>query len=458
MDFFHLPTSPAKRSGADVDHPFPTQQYNASEFLRKEILRKSEKIVSLESLIERREAQVKSEQEALVAAATQREDALKQEMKHKEADFKRQIANLEAEIEAVMAFKKRRDEVEAETERLRVEAEDLRAGQAVLAAELERKFIEQNTKLKKEYERKLEDMKRSAEENIDERLDASVKRIMGQNRRMAEELRLHVQETEELQREKKILSEENSKLTREVELKREMEEQYAKRGTKQARAIKAAESKVTALEKSIAKIVSDFGDERERLTGDAKEAKATAADDAASLQRLLRLRTRELANIKRLATEVVRQRGEVERFMIDSLETVKREILVERRAAMGLGQPPGSSGSSLSGRVGTGTGTLPSIGGKGMGGGGGKLSGARRSVSAGNSREVDIADLAWEDRERVLRLLFSKLNSGGQGTYAHGGKMPPHSFDVEGAGAMPLSHSADDLAGLMSEGMQPGFV
>jgi hypothetical protein len=123
-------------------------------------------------------------------------------------------------------------------ERLRVEAEDLRAGQAALAAELERKFIEQNTKLKKDYERKLEDMKRSAEEDIDERLDASVKRILQQNRRMAEELRLHVQETEELGREKKLLSDENRKLTREVELKREMEEQYAKRGTKQAREIK----------------------------------------------------------------------------------------------------------------------------------------------------------------------------------------------------------------------------
>ena len=54
--------------------------------------------------------------------------------------------------------------VESEMERLRVESEDLRAGQAALAAELERKFIEQNTKLKKEYERKLEDMKRAATE------------------------------------------------------------------------------------------------------------------------------------------------------------------------------------------------------------------------------------------------------------------------------------------------------
>jgi hypothetical protein len=34
---------------------------------------------------------------------------------------------------------------------------------------------------------------------VDERLDAAVKRILGQNKRMAEELRVHVQETDVLQ-------------------------------------------------------------------------------------------------------------------------------------------------------------------------------------------------------------------------------------------------------------------
>jgi hypothetical protein len=144
----------------------------------------------------------------------------------------------------------------------------------------------------------------------------------------------------------------------------------------------------------------------------------------------------------------------VERFMIDSLETVKRELADERRAAMGMGPPPGSAASSMSGR-----GTLPNIG------KGGKMSGARRTgVGAGAGGAVDIADLAWEDRERVLRLLFSKINSAGQGSY-YGGKMPPHSFDVEdpgggggGGGAPHQSYGVEGLDGLVSDGMQPGFV
>ena len=33
-----------------------------------------------------------------------------------------------------------------------------------------------------------------------------------------------------------------------------------------------------------------------------------------------------------------------------------------------------------------------------------------------NSEKVDLNDLEWEDRERVLRLLFSKMNTGVQPT------------------------------------------
>jgi F0F1-type ATP synthase membrane subunit b/b' len=56
-----------------------------------------------------------------------------------------------------------------------------------------RYYLELNTKQRKEWEQRLEELKKAAEEEVDERLDASVRRILQQNRRMAEELRIHVQ-------------------------------------------------------------------------------------------------------------------------------------------------------------------------------------------------------------------------------------------------------------------------
>lgn len=44
------------------------------------------------------------------------------------------------------------------------------------------------------------------------------------------------------------------------------------------------------------------------------------------LRRLLKLKTRELANIRRLAQEVVRQRTDSETFLIDSLAFVREQV------------------------------------------------------------------------------------------------------------------------------------
>ena len=47
------------------------------------------------------------------------------------------------------------------------------------------------------------------------------------------------------------------------------------------------------------------------------------------LRRPLKLKTRELNNIRRLAQEVVRQRSDVETFLIDSLSFVREQIYDE---------------------------------------------------------------------------------------------------------------------------------
>jgi hypothetical protein len=50
------------------------------------------------------------------------------------------------------------------------------------------------------------------EEDVDERLDASVKRILQENRRTAQELQLHMDESSLLLKENQILLEERDKL------------------------------------------------------------------------------------------------------------------------------------------------------------------------------------------------------------------------------------------------------
>lgn len=107
---------------------------------------------------------------------------MKQQWGTRESELVEKVEYLNRELEALKDFRERQGEVEVEMERLRDANEALVAAQEQVAAELERKFIEQNTKMKKEYEQKLEELKKSCEEDIDHRLDASVKRILQQVR------------------------------------------------------------------------------------------------------------------------------------------------------------------------------------------------------------------------------------------------------------------------------------
>lgn len=398
------------------------ETYEVTEFLRKEILRKNEKIASLEALLEQREIQVESEKAQFIKHAETKVNELKTQWGARETELVSQVEYLQKELNSLKEFKERQMEIEAEMERLREDNEELRQAQEAKAAELERKFIEQNTKLKKEYEQKLEELKKSSEEDIDERLDASVKRILQQNRRMAEELRLHVQETDELQREKRLLEDEKKRLMREVEIKREMEEQYAKRGSKQSREIRENAQKVASLEKSLGQMMKDFEGERSALKTQSKEELDAAKVEQNGLRRLLKLKTRELNNIRRLAQEVVRQRSDVESFLIDSLSYVREQVADERKTSMV--QERSSRG-------------LPNINSPS---GQGSSSGRPGASGGSAASKLDIRDLSWEDREKVMRLLFSKINNSSQQSYF--GQLPPHSFDMPYD--MPYAQALED--------------
>eukprot|EP00955_Chlamydomonas_euryale_P111011 366031-Chlamydomonas_euryale.AAC.15 len=326
------------------------------------------------------------------ALAGERERKLLTEAAVRHEELQAQVDELSASLRSVVEFKQRQMEVEDETLRLKEENQVLKERLDSQRVELERYYLELNTKMRKEYEQRMEEIKKAAEEEIDERLDASVKRILHQNRRMAEELKIHVQETDALQGEVRILEQERQRLMREVALKAELEGGFAKRGAQQHMVIKEAHSKIHALDASMQQLMADFEKERQALakTTGAQVAEACAQADA--LRRLVKLKTRELKNVRRLAQEVLLQRSDVESFLLSSLHHVRKEV--ERGSLK-----PGSTVS-------------------GIGEAHGRITG-----------RLDIKDLPWDDRERVLRLLFAKINN--QAQQAHYSRLPDHPLDIQ---------------------------
>ena len=233
-------------------------------------------------------------------------------------------------------------------------------------------------------------------------------------------------------------------------IKREMEEQYAARGARQRREIAEHKANAASLSASVARLATEFVAEKTKLEGVARDAVATAADDVASTRAVLAAREKELEKLRKLAAEAVRQRNDVERFIVDSLDVVRREIAEERRAeaaeAAAREPPPFVRRATADARR--------------RGGVIGDLRGLERSLAetrlerTGGGKSApngfpdsladfdgDLANLSWTERERVLRLLFAKLRAGKNEKSASGGTVPE-----------------SRLRGTLSESVRPGFA
>ena len=95
----------------------------------------------------------------------------------------------------------------------------------------------------------------------------------------------------------------------------------------------------------------------------------------------LKHKNKEIKTLKAISQMILDQRSDIELFFLEALDQVREEIRMKRQDEKS-------------------TQLFPDIHSK---------SGEAAKIP---NEKVDIAELDWEDRERVLRLLFSKINTG----------------------------------------------
>ena len=140
-------------------------------------------------------------------------------------------------------------------------------------------------------------------------------------------------------------------------------------------------SKIQILTKSLNQIVNDFEKQKELVRYQHEAIIKEQRTDIINARENLRVKNRELRNVRALAQVILDQRSEVEQFFLEALEQIKEEIRKKISQEKKLKKSAGQD-------------VQPDEAQKPFG------------------DKVDLNDLEWEDRERVLRLLFSKMNSG----------------------------------------------
>lgn len=386
-------------------------------YFQTEIEKKDTTIARLSEELSRRESEAEKEIKETKEASDIAVSKAQKELEETKAALEAKVLVLEDELGLLSEYKHKRDVLNSRLEVAeRQFADQAREHQDAVHA-MEREFIEKNARKQREMEMQIESIKEKAREDAQQGLDADTRKIIADNKRMGEELKFQLQTCDELQVQAKDLVDENKRLKRNLELANGKEEEYAARGYYKENELHNARQKIKALERTLSQAVRDAELRQAKL--EAKFAKETEDLnlEVAGLKQLVKLKNKELKNIRKLAQVILDQRTETEQFFLEALEQVKRETRRAReeehqrmnaeyrkQVRMAANAPPSSARAKST--------RLPSI-----------RSDNQRSLlnsipvldnqnsSIPNGFNIELRDLSWADRERVLRLLFAKINA-----------------------------------------------
>ena len=157
-------------------------------------------------------------------------------------------------------------------------------------------------------------MTRDQADALDRRYDANVRRVLAQNRDMAEDLRMHVVAAEAPRVDARA-AEASQRWRRDATLAKSEAREAAKVGSKHRRALAEKTARVEQLSASVATLASAFTTERVRLECETAEGARRFEDARASANSDEQRWRREVLRAERKATEAASRRAEAERFV-----------------------------------------------------------------------------------------------------------------------------------------------
>ena len=260
-----------------------------SKYVCEELERKTTRIAVLEN--------------ALSAA---RRGMVEEERKRRAVERAREADEALTEREArVGALETENEGLRGACGRLKAENARLEADLAGKRTEMEREMAARVGATKRECDERVRRVKKQVESTIDRRMDGSIRRILAQNRKMADELRLHVAETDALQRQYAKATSECQRLARRVAMTEGLEREYAERGASRAKEMKLANEKIQVLENGVRELMDAFESQKLDWQNERRALKDANEEEVRHLKRSLAVKSRELVNVRRLAKEVV---------------------------------------------------------------------------------------------------------------------------------------------------------
>lgn len=379
---------------------------DTTRFFNKLDVSKEEKIRLLQENLRAQKALARDQQNHLISEYTLQINEMKDLFKKRSKDFDM----IEDGMRRIEKFEIRKAQMEQELADIRESMETAEKKHKENLNKVEYEFFKEKARLEKEAEQTIALVVERAHNESVVQLDEASRSVFRENVRLNEALKHHMKETKDLQKQTESLTKQNASLILDKSTSEGIVKKNAAQITAQQEELCKLRSKVTSLEEALKQKDWQFRQEEERQ----KEMLVTIQASQVEfdkLQKVLCMRERELAHIKRLAGIIVEQRTELERFFHEALAQVRQEVMASRakykkeslqayrwtlKEAMGgktkfppirnFHKIPHSTNSVYS-----------------------DMEAAAMWTHQPGSK-VEISDLTWEQKEQVLRLLFAKIN------------------------------------------------
>ncbi|XP_017331593.1 basal body-orientation factor 1 [Ictalurus punctatus] len=404
----------AARRLARANEELTNQQYRAEKttadivaFLKNKELEKEAQIAALEEQLKDEKSKALQDKEFLVAEYTVKINELEEKFKKRSRDF----SMIQGELKTIKEFRKKKAQMEQELITMKESMYVADREHKESLARMEHKFFIEKVCLEKEAEQRIAQLAEKAHNEAIMQLDNVSRSVFKENVRLNEALGYHLKEAEELKRSNKALKEENASLFLDKETSKLMMTDNVAQLAAQRSEISELRAKVATLEQELALMITVREQEKVAMQERAVVSAQAGRVELEKLQKLLAMREREMSRVKRLARSIVEQRTQLELFFHEALAQVKQEIIASqiqyRQEAMEAYRRRMSE--ARSGRK-----EYPHIRtfNKAPHSTNNVYTDLEEAESWNNlqSSKVDISDLTWEQKERVLRLLFAQMN------------------------------------------------
>ncbi|PFX18447.1 basal body-orientation factor 1-like [Stylophora pistillata] len=375
-------------------------------YLKQEDSKKDDQVSKLQQALKEVKREARKERQALVDEYSQQIHQLQESL----AEKTNEVKLMQSELKLVKEFRRKRAQMQRELDEIKESMSATERHHKDTLQQMEHKFFEEKVRLQQEASKKIAELAERAHSEAISNLDETTRSVYKENVRLNAALDFHIREGQELKKEKQALSTKTSSLLSEKELNGMIVQEKVVESKQQKKEIEELQEKVKTLEKSLSHVVREFEAERASLVQKSEYETRSCRAEISRLQRIVELKTKEMNRVKRLAKTILDQRTEVEQFFLDSLEYVKNEIIRNRiqyrKDAQNAYQQrmlEAHAGHSDFPRVRTFR----------------QMDSSTNNVFddlkeaerwTGVQGKVDMSELTWEQRERILRMLFAKMN------------------------------------------------